>query len=414
MASWLEALGRSGAVGKVGGMVGAYAENKAKEQNLYQEMVARRAEQLRQARKDEMDAKLTAINLKSAEDKAKRESDDRESERIFLEDHKLGMEVPAPKDAAPGTPSTYRPYTWEESSKRAIEQGAFTPKVESYLKMTEPSVMRPNRPNWDPAKETEFNTTFRTNPTVARLEKIAAADPAKAAGVKTQLNQLGSRLGLSGQGFFESYLDNIGGGSAQVAADLGGKKFDRAVVQSDYSMAQAYQKQFGEEQEVISSLQDVDAALKTIGLKDGIWSDPAGANIPGYGVGAAPLRKYLQDKGAVELRQSMEGLSIAYRKKYFGASLTNNEMEAYESFIGTGKVSNETALMAALQKIAKRLYRTVRPVVTQGARQILSDENILTHEDVPGAGSFLKEKKSSGQLIELSDEEFEKKYGPIK
>jgi hypothetical protein len=285
--------------------------------------------------------------------------------------------------------------------------------VAEYLKTTEPSVMRP-KPNWDPEKENKFNTTFRKDPTVARLEKIAAADPTKAAGVKTQLNQLGSQLGLSGQGFFESYLDNIGGGATQANLELGREKFDRSITQTDYSMAQAYQKQYGEEQEVISSLQDVDAALKTVGLKDGIWGDPAGADIPGYGVGAAPLRKYLQDKGAVELRQSVEGLSIAYRKKYFGASLTNNEIEAYESFIGTGKISNEIAFMSALQKIAKRLYRTVRPVVTPGARQILSDENILTNEDVPGAGSFLKEKKSSGKLAELSDEEFEKKYGPIK
>jgi hypothetical protein len=402
-------------------MTTGYAENQAKEQNLYQEMVARRAEQLRQARKDEMDAKLTAINLKSAEDKASREADEREAERKFLDEYPLGVEVPPPKDAPPGTAPTRRPHTWEEGAQKAITMGAWTPKVAEYLKTTEPSVMRP-KPNWDPEKEKKFNTTFRSDPTVARLEKMAAADPTKAAGVKTQLNQLGSQLGLSGQSFFESYLDNIGGGATQANLELGREKFDRSITQTDYAMAQGYQKQYGEEQEVISSLQDVDAALQGIGVKDGIWGNPAGVNIPGYGVGAAPFRKYLQDKGATELRQSMEGLSIAYRKKYFGASLTNNEMEAYESFVGTGKVSNELALMSALQKIAKRLYRTVRPVVTPGARQILRDEGILTNEDVPGAGTHMKDKPRRGggggaggkslkdmtpeEISKLSDEDF--------
>jgi hypothetical protein len=411
MASWAEALARSGAVGKVGQMVGAYAENKAKEQNLYQEMVARRAEQLRQARKDEMDAKVTEINIKNAQDKAKLEADAREKRRKFIETHTAGVEVPPPEGSLLGTEPTRRPYTRSEGINKALEMDAFSGDVQDYFKETKDNASA-DRPAWDYNKEKIFKEGFVSNPDVIKLQKLAQEDPSKAYGVKTKLNQIGSAMGLSGQTYFESFVDNVGANFQNQTLDLQSQKFAREKLVNDYKMATDYQKQFGEELEVVSSLQDVDTAIRNAGMKDGMWNDPNEIDLPGVGIGAVFFKKYLQDKNAVELRQSTEGLAIAFRKKYFGASLTDGEQQAFRAFIGLGGTANQKSFMSALQKIALRLHKTVRPVMTEGARMILDENGILTNEDVPGHGTFMVDKPRK-KMLRLSDEEFERKYGPI-
>lgn len=412
MASWAEALGRSGTLGKLGGMAINYAENKAKEQNLYQEMVARRAETLRQARKDEMDAKISEINMKNAQDKASLEATARENRRKFIETHTAGLEEAVPVGSPEGTLPKRRPFTRNEGINKALEMDAFSGEVQDYFKATEAKTSA-ERPNWDYTKEKIFKDEFTSNNDVKRLVKMASEDPTKAPGVKTRLNQIGSQMGLSGQTYFESFVDNVGGGFGGAQLDLQTTKFQRGVLEADYKMATDFQKQFGEELEVISSLQDVDTAIRTAGMKDGMWGDANSVSLPGVGVGAVFLKKYLQDKTAVELRQSTEGLAIAFRKKYFGASLTEGEQEAFRAFIGLGGTANQQSFLSALQKIANRLHKTARPVMTEGARAIMDENNILTYEDVPGHGTFMVDKKKPTKIQKLSDEDFERKYGPI-
>ncbi len=144
-----------------------------------------------------------------------------------------------------------------------------------------------------------------------------------------------------------------------------------------------YQDKTADQRDAATLLNEADSALEKVGLTGGIYGDVNKVNIPGYGVGAKPFRKFLQSPAANDLKASISGLHNAYRHQLFGSALTATEAAAFEEFAGSGTVSNEQSLLSGLQKMNKVLQQRLRPLGGDRTREILKSGEILTHDDLP-------------------------------
>ncbi len=157
--------------------------------------------------------------------------------------------------------------------------------------------------------------------------------------------------------------------------------------------AQHYQDKTADQRDAATLLNETDSALERVGLVGGIYGDVNKVDIPGYGVGAKPFRKFLQSPEANDLKASISGLHNAYRHQLFGSALTATEAAAFEEFAGSGTVSNEQSLLSGLQKMNKVLQQRLRPLGGQRTKEILKDGEIMTYEDLPSPEKAKKKGK---------------------
>jgi len=111
-----------------------------------------------------------------------------------------------------------------------------------------------------------------------------------------------------------------------------------------------------------NELEELDKALKDLGLKEGLDSlDPSGVDIPGSGKFGKFFSRFVKSNEGVKVKGIIERLVAKDRHDLFGATLTQGENSAFQALSGTKVFSNQKQLLEYLRGI-RRVNKTIMSV----------------------------------------------------
>jgi hypothetical protein len=421
MADWAEALGRANTLQQAGEVIQGFG----KDLNLYQEMVMRRAEALRKAREEEMRAKLLEIQTQREEREAAEKAKKAEGVRKFQEKIALGkqrkvdvpgtpaqmepwhapmalppdyempppvmergmgpsMAPPMPPDVemSPAIPPTSfdvnEPYSWGEQAQMAGELGAIEP--DRFLTLTEPQTPRGlSTEEWE--ERERIKAKIRADRPLTEFEKA-------------RMN-------------YWANLEKRGDEGMDLRRQ--GLAIDRARLGLAQSEATT-KRQTG----FVKNTNELYEELHLFGKLD--TTIPGGlygrGGISGFGFGTKPFRQWWKTPEANSIRPTLQALINKILKRASGTAVTDQEFDRMETALGLNTSGTVEEFRHGLQnyyETARVQYENFIAADPQAARSVSESRGNI----FGGGGSQQTAPAQSTGLEGLSDEEFERLYGPI-
>ena len=140
-----------------------------------------------------------------------------------------------------------------------------------------------------------------------------------------------------------------------------------------------------------NELEELDKALKDLGLKEGLDSlDPSGVDIPGAGKFGKFFSRFVKSNEGVKVKGIIERLIAKDRHDLFGATLTQGENSAFQALSGTKVFSNQKQLLEYLRGI-RRVNKIIMSVGSGRQKAALSNIN----EPIPDTKKKLNRRKAT-------------------
>jgi len=130
-------------------------------------------------------------------------------------------------------------------------------------------------------------------------------------------------------------------------------------------------------------------------------------DLKGQGAGLKRIKTLFLDEKSTKTRSLISWMSMVVRHEFFGAALTEQEKTSFDEAMGNKTITNEFALITAIQKIAKRSQFKLRQgeLLLQDADFPLLKKNKLIRADDVGRGTGRKSPSKLGPKTKVTEVE---------
>ena len=173
------------------------------------------------------------------------------------------------------------------------------------------------------------------------------------------------------------------------------EKETRIIEENIIKAQEAFLKNKAPHISTTNELEELDKALKDLGLKEGLDSlDPSGVDIPGAGKFGKFFSRFVKSNEGVKVKGIIERLVAKDRHDLFGATLSQGENSAFQALSGTKVFSNQKQLLEYLRGI-RRVNKTIMSVGSGRQKAALSNLN----EPVPSPKKKVRRQATLEDLL---------------